>query len=131
MKKNLAVILIAILPWAISFDCAWSQGRNIDKARVISELEDKQKEYVDEHNTLMQQLGGLNNELSPLVNKWNSGNTTVSLSQGISQVRSKMIAVKEEESRNDGRYISYLEQAVSALSDGEFNPLEMEWKSQE
>jgi septal ring factor EnvC (AmiA/AmiB activator) len=129
MKRILVAILISSLLSVISFDYARSQSRNIDKARVISEVEDKQKEYVDEHNILMKQLDDLNNELMPLINRWNSGNTTVSLSQSISKVRSKMIAIKEQESRNDGRYINYLEQALSALSNGEFNPLEMKWES--
>lgn len=131
MKKILVAILIGVLPWVMSFNYAWSQSRNIDKAQVISELEDKQKEYVNEHNILMQQLGELNNELQPFINQWNSGNTTVSVSQDISKIRNKMITVKEQESINDGKYINYLEQALSALSNGEFNPLEIEWKSQE
>ena len=131
MKRMLLVIIITSLLSAISVDYARSQSQNIDKARLISELEDKQKEYVNEHNILMKQLNDLNNELIPLIDRWNSGDTSLELSQRMSGIRKKMITIKEQESGNDGRYIGYLEQALSALLNGAFNPLEMDWESGE
>lgn len=129
MKRILVVIIISSVVSVISVNYAKSQSQNIDKTRLTGELEDKQKEYVNEHNMLMKQLSDLNNELIPLIDRWNSGSVSLELSQSISGIRKKMIAIKEQESRNDGRYINYLEQALLALLNGEFNPLEMDWES--